>query len=68
MPETRSRIFTGGVDGTMRTWDARSGQRLLSLQVATHSPVWSVAVSPDGNHVAAADAEGTVTVEVGEPP
>ncbi len=41
-------------------WDAHTGQRLASW-TQTGSPIQSVTLSPDGNRLAAANFEGTIT-------
>ncbi len=44
-------LVSGGQDGTVKVWDAATGQELLTLKGHT-SPVRSVAFSPDGNRIA----------------
>jgi WD40 repeat protein len=51
------RLATAPGDGTVKVWDARSGQQTLSL-VAPASRVLSLAFSPDGSRLAAAGLEG----------
>jgi WD40 repeat protein len=46
-------------DGTVKLWDAQTGQELLNLKVGGH--VNSLAFSPDG-HWLAGDPGGTVTI------
>lgn len=62
-------VITAGQDNTVRVWTANAGQ---SLQVLAEmpstapgcdgscNPVWSAIFSPDGSHVATANANGTV--------
>jgi WD40 repeat protein len=42
------RIVSGGDDGTIKLWEASSGRELLTLR---GEPVYSVALSRDGQHV-----------------
>ena len=44
---------TGSADGTVRTWDAVSGNPLRTLKSAS-AQILSVAISPDGRRIAAA--------------
>jgi hypothetical protein len=51
------RLASGGDDDTMKLWDTRSGQEVLTLRGQTQQ-VLSVAFSPDGQRLAS--ASGTV--------
>ncbi len=56
-------LATGGRDGTVKVWDMATGQVLLTLGEAGHTPAISaVAFSPvdGGRRLAVADSEGTV--------
>jgi WD40 repeat protein len=54
-------LVTSSVDGTARLWDARTGEQLTVLE-RTPAPVVSVAFSPDGRHIAAADVRPRVNM------
>jgi WD40 repeat protein len=54
-------IVSGGADGTVRVWDAISGEQLEVLRGHTGT-VWSVALSADGQHVVSGGFDGTVKV------
>src|SRR5262249_35059734 len=53
------RLASASQDGTVKVWDAISGQEALTLQGHT-STVYSVAFSPDGQRLASASQDGTV--------
>jgi WD40 repeat protein len=53
------RLFSGGGDGTLRGWDARTGQLLFSWQ-ATTGPLANFALSPDGKTLAWVGKDQTV--------
>jgi WD40 repeat protein/predicted Ser/Thr protein kinase len=44
------RVATASVDGTVKLWDAATGEELFTLRHA--EAVWSLAFSPDGRHLA----------------
>ena len=54
------RLISGAGDGTVRVWDASTGASLAVLSAPGMSAVWSVAVSRDGQLVAAAGNGRTV--------
>ena len=55
------RIASGSDDGTVRIWDAESGQELLQLKGHTSS-VFSVTFSPDSKRVASGSYDKTVRI------
>ena len=55
------RLASGRTDGTVRVWDATSGQEPLTLKGHT-SAVRSVAFSPDGKRLASASGDRTAKV------
>ncbi|WP_017297562.1 NB-ARC domain-containing protein [Nodosilinea nodulosa] len=55
--QTGHQLASGSYDGTLRLWDLASGD---SLVIATQSPVWSMAFSPDGQTLASGHHNGTV--------
>jgi WD40 repeat protein len=55
------RIASAGDDGTVRIWEAATGQELLSLKGHV-SPVTSVAFSRDGRHLASGSVDRTVRI------
>jgi WD40 repeat protein/serine/threonine protein kinase len=55
------RLASANYDGTLRVWDAASGQVLLKLEGRT-SHFDAVAYSPDGRRLASGSVDGTVKV------
>ena len=61
-PDTENpRLVTGGQDGSVRIWDAETGQQLLNPP-AHQEPVNSVDWSPDGTMIASGSADNTVKI------
>jgi WD40 repeat protein len=58
-----TRLATGGGDGTVKVWDAQSGQLTLCVSGKVTGPVHSVAFSPDGKRLAGG---GGYTVNPGQ--
>jgi len=54
-------IAAAGIDGTVITWDANSGQQLLKFPAHTEHSFW-VSYSPDGKRLATASADKTAKV------
>jgi hypothetical protein len=55
------RLASAGPEGTLKVWDAATGQETLTLKGHT-GDVASVAFSPDGARIASAGPEGTLKV------
>ena len=55
------RLASASSDGTVKVWDATSGQETLTLKGHT-GVVWSVAFSADGKRLASASLDQTVKV------
>jgi WD40 repeat protein len=55
------RLASGGWDNTVRIWDTRTGEELLTLRGHKH-PVYGVAFSPDGELLASASSNGNLKV------
>ena len=55
-----TRLVTASLDGSVRIWDVETGRNTLTLP--SDSPVWDVAVSPDGRYLAAVDPTGAAIV------
>ena len=55
------RLATASEDQSVRLWDARTGQEIMSLS-GQAGAANQVAFSPDGNWLAAASSDGTARV------
>lgn len=57
-------LFTGGTDGEIKIWLANSQQAIATLTPADGrlSPISSLVLSPDYCHLAAAAADGSITI------
>ncbi|KAB5513844.1 hypothetical protein DKX38_027750 [Salix brachista] len=52
-------IASGSSDKTVRLWDVQSGER-VRIFIGHRSMILSLAMSPDGRHMASADEDGTI--------
>lgn len=55
-------IASGSVDGTVRLWDAATGEAVQVIEVGQGVEVNSVAFSPDGTKLAYGKPDGSVVV------
>jgi WD40 repeat protein len=55
------RLVSASEDGTVKVWDAISGQEVLTLK-GHPSAVTSLSFSPDGQRLVSASEDGTVKV------
>ena len=57
------RVATVGMDGTLRVWDALTGDELLTKgEAGVDGPIFAVAYGPDGTRLATGDNEGNAKI------
>jgi WD40 repeat protein len=56
------RIASAGGDGTIRIWDAATGNELLSFHHPQERPFFATAWSPDSRRLAGGDSQGEVFI------
>jgi len=56
------KLVSGSVDGTMHMWDSNTGKAISAPLTGDMSMVCSVAVSPDGKHIASGSEEKTLQI------
>jgi WD40 repeat protein len=61
-PDGSGALATGGADASVRVWDARTGRCSQSLTSEHSQPVWAVAYSPGGGHVASCSDDKSVAL------
>jgi WD40 repeat protein len=55
-----TRVVTGGSDGELKLWDARTGKELPGPWFGHERAVWGCAFSPDRRHVFSCSEDGTL--------
>src|SRR6266702_1171062 len=56
------RIISGSDDGTIRVWNATTGETVAGLLTGHTDWVWSVAFSPEGQRIVSGSHDGTIRV------
>jgi WD40 repeat protein len=46
-----ARVLSGSADQTVRVWDARKGEQLMTLPMYHDDIVWALVCSPDGSRI-----------------
>jgi hypothetical protein len=54
-----SKVASGGADGSVRLWDAKTAKELRRF-IGHGSPVWTVRLSPDGSHLLSGGLDNTI--------
>ena len=55
-------LASASTDGTIRIWDMRTGEEMISPLCSNDGAVWSVAFSPDGMNIVAGTEDGIIYV------